>query len=267
MASLLSAPVMVVSPDGQYELVRGSLTIGRSNEADIPLRDPLVSRVHARVIVTDNTVAIEDLHSTNGVYVNGNRTSGRPVPLREGDRILIGTCELSVFGSRRSSAEVLPTPTAVWLEPAEKEQDGAPATDRADALQMIGRLAQRLFRSGNTVEATRVLSGHLNKVLLGASAGLALTEDLLHQASLYALELLEWTHNGSWLDYVVELHLSAQQLPNEATLACLEVVLSQGSAKIDTDLFKYFLASIERAQPERSLRDEAKLARLQRLVE
>ena len=89
VASLLRAPVLVVSPDGQYELVRGSLTIGRSAEVDIPLNDSLVSRVHARIIVTPEGVAIEDLHSTNGVYVNADRTSGRSQPLREGDRILI----------------------------------------------------------------------------------------------------------------------------------------------------------------------------------
>jgi len=264
---LLRAPVLVVSPEGEYELVRGSLTIGRSAEVDIPLNDSLVSRVHARIIVTPEGVAIEDLHSTNGVYVNADRTTGRSQPLREGDRILIGTCELSVFGARRASTDTIPTPTALWLKPSEGEAESAPATDRADALQTIGRLAQRLFCSGNEAEAARVLASHLNKVLLGVSAGLILTETLLHQASLYALELLEWTRNGSWVDYVVELHLAAQQLPNEATLACMEVVMSQGETVFDKELFRYFLRSVERSRPERSLQEEAKLARLQRLLE
>ncbi len=263
---LLTPPVVVVSPDGQYDLGRGALSIGRSGEADIPLTDPLVSRLHARVVVVEGCVAIEDLHSTNGVYVNGARLSGRSVPLREGDRILLGTCELSVFGARARAGEVHPTPTAVWTEPADGT-DGPPETDRADALQMIGRLAQRLHRSGNEVEATRVLSAHLNKVLLGASAGLALSDTLLHQTALYALELLEWTGNGSWLDYVIELHLSVQQLPSEATLACLEMAMNQTRAPFDSELFRYFLTGIERARPGRSLQDEAKLARLRRLLD
>ena len=47
-------------------------TIGRSNQADVVVEDPSLSRQHARVTVTkDGATIIEDLGSTNGIFVNG----------------------------------------------------------------------------------------------------------------------------------------------------------------------------------------------------
>jgi len=86
----LAAPVTVITPIGDMELGHGSLLIGRLPECDVLLQDTLVSRMHARISVQGDSVVVEDLHSTNGVYVNGMLV-GHSTVLREGDRILIGT--------------------------------------------------------------------------------------------------------------------------------------------------------------------------------
>src|SRR5690606_25435044 len=52
-----------------------------------------------------------------------------------------------------------------------------PSTARADALKMIGGLADRLAATGNLEEAAQVLSGHLRRILKGANAGLAVPPD------------------------------------------------------------------------------------------
>jgi ABC transport system ATP-binding/permease protein len=73
-----------------------TLTIGRSSENDIALDHPAVSRVHARISKreADNAYVIEDLGSTNGTFVNGERIV-QAVPLKKGDIIRIGSVKLT----------------------------------------------------------------------------------------------------------------------------------------------------------------------------
>jgi pSer/pThr/pTyr-binding forkhead associated (FHA) protein len=63
-------------------------TIGRA-ECDVELNDPDVSRRHAVVRQVDDGLAIEDLGSTNGTFVNDRRIGGI-VQVTEGDRIRFG---------------------------------------------------------------------------------------------------------------------------------------------------------------------------------
>jgi pSer/pThr/pTyr-binding forkhead associated (FHA) protein len=62
--------------------------IGRA-DTDIELNDPDVSREHAVVRGMDGGIAIEDLGSTNGTFVNDRRIAGI-AELRPGDRIRFG---------------------------------------------------------------------------------------------------------------------------------------------------------------------------------
>ena len=65
------------------------IVIGRSSELDMVLVEDMVSRKHAKITTDENTVTIEDLGSTNGTFVNGEKV--RTSEIRDGDRILIGT--------------------------------------------------------------------------------------------------------------------------------------------------------------------------------
>jgi pSer/pThr/pTyr-binding forkhead associated (FHA) protein len=65
------------------------IVIGRSSELDMVLVEDMVSRKHAKITTDEKTVTIQDLGSTNGTFVNGEKI--RKVELKEGDRILIGT--------------------------------------------------------------------------------------------------------------------------------------------------------------------------------
>jgi putative nucleotidyltransferase with HDIG domain len=69
-----------------------SRTIGRSPHADIKIDDASLSRLHARLSHTaEGTTSVEDLGSTNGVFVNGvQRTSAT---LANGDRLRLGSVE------------------------------------------------------------------------------------------------------------------------------------------------------------------------------
>lgn len=88
-----TAVLHVLGSDGAPARVRGDATIGRLRECDVTLDDPSVSRRHARVFTAEGTWRIEDLGSTNGVKVNGERVSF--TDLRDGDRIQLGTVRLA----------------------------------------------------------------------------------------------------------------------------------------------------------------------------
>ena len=70
------------------------VVIGRSSELDMVLVEDMVSRKHAKITVASGKIQIEDLGSTNGTFVNGEKV--KTSRLKEGDRILIGTSILKL---------------------------------------------------------------------------------------------------------------------------------------------------------------------------
>jgi DNA-binding Lrp family transcriptional regulator len=70
------------------------LIIGRSPDVDVVLNDTNVSRRHAEVWRTSEGVAIRDLQSTNGTYVNGHRISA--VSLSPRDDITVGALHFRI---------------------------------------------------------------------------------------------------------------------------------------------------------------------------
>jgi DNA-binding winged helix-turn-helix (wHTH) protein len=71
----------------------GENVLGRDVEGTISLDSPSVSRRHARILVTEHDVTLEDLGSKNGTYLRGNRVSAA-VPLSDGDELRIGSVVL-----------------------------------------------------------------------------------------------------------------------------------------------------------------------------
>lgn len=81
------ALVLEFDDDRRYTIDKDTVTIGRSRENDICIRDPRISRQHARLIRNRKGLSLEDLGSLNGVYVNGERIKIRL--LRDGDLVTI----------------------------------------------------------------------------------------------------------------------------------------------------------------------------------
>ncbi|MFJ4519378.1 FtsK/SpoIIIE domain-containing protein [Streptomyces sp. NPDC088810] len=90
---------VVAGPDagGVHLLHGGRITVGRSADADVPLDDPDVSRLHCAVTVdADGRVSVADLGSTNGTSLDGVRVSERPVRVPAGGLLRIGESALRV---------------------------------------------------------------------------------------------------------------------------------------------------------------------------
>jgi DNA-binding winged helix-turn-helix (wHTH) protein len=84
-----------------FPLEAGEHAVGRDPTSTIWLNSPKVSRRHARVIVRDDQVAIEDLGTKNGTYVRGNRLAA-VTTLESGDEIRIGPFKLVLRTSATS---------------------------------------------------------------------------------------------------------------------------------------------------------------------
>jgi pSer/pThr/pTyr-binding forkhead associated (FHA) protein len=95
---------------GEFPIVpEKQIVVGRSSDLDMVLVEDMVSRKHARIAMQADQIWIEDLGSTNGTFVNGEKI--KRARLKEGDRVLIGTSILKVIAGEgqaqpRETAEV-----------------------------------------------------------------------------------------------------------------------------------------------------------------
>ncbi len=80
--------VRFVRGDVDWPIVSGVTTIGRGPDNDLVIGHPGVSRHHARVVVKDGSVVLEDLGSSGGTFVNGSATMS--ALLADGDIVAFG---------------------------------------------------------------------------------------------------------------------------------------------------------------------------------
>lgn len=73
----------------EFPLEKNELIVGREQSNDITISDPEVSRRHARIFFQNGSYVVEDLGSTNGTFVNGQRLTG-PYILRPGEMLNFG---------------------------------------------------------------------------------------------------------------------------------------------------------------------------------
>lgn len=89
-------PKLVITDDTGtqrvFELPLGSVVVGRSDAADVPVASDYVSGRHARITWDGSTVQITDLGSTNGTMVNGNRVADT-VDLADHDEVRFGAVD------------------------------------------------------------------------------------------------------------------------------------------------------------------------------
>ena len=95
------------TPGKEFPLDKAEAFIGRDIGNDIVINDPEVSRRHARIYLQGNMYIIEDLGSTNGTTVNGQKMTG-PYMLRAGEQITFGEHVNLSFEAIARAAEVPP---------------------------------------------------------------------------------------------------------------------------------------------------------------
>ncbi|MFJ9891349.1 FHA domain-containing protein [Streptomyces sp. NPDC091287] len=124
---------VVAGPDagGVHLLHGGQIRIGRSADADVPLDDPDVSRLHCAVTVSDDgRVSVADLGSTNGTSLDGVEVRERPVRLAPGALLRLGESALRLTAGSRPAT--LPTaPDGEGHLRVARAETGSPAPDHS----------------------------------------------------------------------------------------------------------------------------------------
>lgn len=90
----------------RWELLDKALTFGRSEPADIRVKDDRISRQHFAIMPKGSSFFVQDLKSTNGTYVNGARIT--EAELKPNDRIRAGqTVFVFELGESKGLATVI----------------------------------------------------------------------------------------------------------------------------------------------------------------
>lgn len=125
-APAVQLPVLVDQSGREYPIRPGQNVVGR--EGDIQLNEPKASRRHAMITLNDSALTVEDLGSTNGTSLNGNKLSPNvPQPLNAGDTLLFAGFEvkLSMPGATHKTAIVSANKTAAISTAPRVEQPPA----------------------------------------------------------------------------------------------------------------------------------------------
>ena len=135
----------------QRTVVKDGLTLGRSSDNDIVLRDFSVSRHHARVTEADGGFSIVDLESTNGVKINDQFVESGV--LQPGDQISVGNFLLTVSDGGLEDGELS---SATYFRPlSEFNQqfglEGQPAVaegvgERERVFEILAQVAKTLIQ-------------------------------------------------------------------------------------------------------------------------
>src|SRR5215470_2736329 len=157
MATLVYSDVDGV--DRSFALGIEPVTVGRSAECAIRSDDPRVSRVHARFYVDQGALWVEDLGSSNGIFVGPNKVSRAPVPT--GEIILVGSLLIRLL----PASGTLPVPIglhgtlASWLD-MERKARAAVEEERDAFARRVGEMHQQL----SSVMSARTLDPDVSDV-------------------------------------------------------------------------------------------------------
>jgi len=112
------------------------IIIGRSSDLDMVLVEDMVSRKHAKITTDNHVVTIQDLGSTNGTFVNGEKV--RKADLKDGDRILIGTSIIKIiFVDGENTSHLTETEARSKMAVAANKRQSAAPKSMAGSIEEI----------------------------------------------------------------------------------------------------------------------------------
>ena len=147
-ATQVGEPVgrIIVATEGRttqdLPLLVGRVIVGRTSDNDVQIDSRFVSRHHCQIITGTEGSVIEDLNSTNGIFVQGKRV--RRYNLNDGDIVAIGKHELMYVDERLARARLHSTDSAAGDPPLERPAERSHTeTIIETSAQMIERLSGR----------------------------------------------------------------------------------------------------------------------------
>lgn len=280
----------------ELDLIGPLVTLGRSSDCQITLDDPLVSRVHAQLTVTDSHVRVRDLGSRNGVRVNGELIAGE-ADLHHNDRLRLGSQDL-VFLAVEGGAEHFRMPRATGsMEHCQRCERpfpgespscphcGAPASGFAkgngpdtvtgvelgDApswtFKLISEVIERALVAGRVPEAERMLERAARDIDDRLGQGRRIGRDQVIEASRFALRLAKAKLRPEWAQWAIELHRREKMVPTSDALDLLESLDENSFVAIKPLLEALLHARRDRSKTTGGLEDEATEHRIAALLQ
>ena len=215
---------------GEFPLrMNREIIIGRSSDLDMVLVEDMVSRRHAKITSTDADVFIQDLGSTNGTFVNGEKIAGR-ARLAEGDRILVGTSIIKVVGVDANSSQQSEAEARRRLEAGASRQStsGRPMSGVIEEIPLPD-LLQLLSTSRKSGVLTVVNASQTGKIYLrkGQIYFAAINDDFNVSPQKAIYRMLTWTTGTFELEPSVEMQVMEEI--QEST----EALLMEGVRQLD----------------------------------
>jgi serine phosphatase RsbU (regulator of sigma subunit) len=157
-------------PGRRFPLDQPTTVLGRQASANICLESQAVSRQHARIHLQDGRYLVEDLHSSNGTYLNGKRLRER-VAFKEGDTLQIGPYHFTL----RVDATLAPEEDEVIIREqikADTSHHTLFAQDAAQKLKVVLEISQHLARTLDMDALLGKLLDHLLGLFAQADRGM-----------------------------------------------------------------------------------------------
>lgn len=197
------------------ELRRGRLVVGRSSGCQIVLDDSMVSRRHAELVVSDESVVVQDLGSVNGIYVNARRVQNSQ-RMNDGDRLQIGQREFVLHSVQRDTAPLADRAMSETLHGDARaltaNLESEDQTHVGDVFDVLGSVADKVLALERGDEAERILSGVLLTLLREAESGKDVSPAVAERAATYAVRIASATGRPTWLDYTVDLYAKLRRV-------------------------------------------------------
>jgi uncharacterized Zn finger protein (UPF0148 family) len=270
----------------EFDLPPGETLVGRSPDCHITIEDPLISRQHARIVVTSQEATLEDLGSRNGSKVNGRPVVGRQV-LSDGDRVRFGAQEMlflrvgvdqrltrSTGAMRLCSRCKVPFPEgptqcphcghAVTAVAEEDTMSGISVPVRRTwILQMLGEVLDRAIQQGRVAEGDKLLRRVAEEAESRLTQG-EIDTDQLERISHYAVRIAQLRGDAHWVVWVLNTHRRVQRVPAGTVCQQIEALRKvPGVAEAVQD----YLSDWEGRGMLATEEDAAGLAALERVVE
>jgi hypothetical protein len=236
----------------ELDLIGPVVTLGRSSECQITLEDPLVSRVHAELTVTDTYVRVRDLGSRNGVRVNGELIGGE-TSLQHNDRLRLGSQDMvflalaagsdaAVRLSRatgsmahcRKCERPFPGECAACPHCGERTTSSFAANNGPETItgvelgdapswtfRLIAEVVERALTAGRAPEAERMLERAARDIDARVVRGRKIGAEQVLEASRFALRLAKLKMRPEWATWALGLHDAEQLAPSLETVDLL----------------------------------------------
>ena len=229
----------------EFDLARGATLIGRSAECHVTIEDPLVSRQHAKIVISGDVAIFEDLGSRNGVRVNGKPLK-RSTRLKDGDRLRIGTQELvfcevatgiappaKTTGFLRYCAacrlpypqELAACPSCGATEQTDEDtligQFGAASEQMAWSVQLLVEVTEKALTLGRTSDAVRMLQRAKGQLEERVASGGAAPADQIEALVRSAMRVSLAAEDPAWARWAMHLYDELRLFPSSAVVEAL----------------------------------------------